>query len=78
MIAQKSQLRKCKKLETLREQPEITNKLVTETEDTDSQAICCGKWGHIQTSAEGGTELFWFLQKSSSNDQSPSLLSSVQ
>lgn len=43
MIAQKSQHRKCKKLETLREQPEITNKLVTETEDNDSQALCCGK-----------------------------------
>ena len=43
MIGQKSQHRKCKKLETLYEQPEITNKLVTETEDNDSQAICYGK-----------------------------------
>ena len=38
MIAQKSQHRKCKKLETLHEQPEITNKLVTQTEDNDCQA----------------------------------------
>lgn len=43
MIAQKSQHRKCKKLETLHEQPEITNKLVTQTEDNDCQAICFGK-----------------------------------
>lgn len=52
-IAQKSQHRKCKKLETLHEQPEITNKLVTQEIMTARQSALESE-GHIQTSDEEG------------------------
>lgn len=66
MITQKKKNhnRKYKKLETLHEQPEITNKLVTETEGimTARQSAMQSE-GHIQTSDEEGkyTVFYWFL-----------------
>lgn len=78
-ITQKTQRRKCKKLETLHEQPEITNKLVTETERiTTARQSAVKSEGHTQTPDEEGkwscTGFYMFLPAMIS----PSLMSSVQ